>query len=321
MLTKHSGLVAATLAALLTTACGASEPPEPTEGPSSDTASTTAQEPPLTAEAALGDLTAVDFCAFLDEKALAGAEADVDFTVPGFQHCSVGVATSSTKLTLMIGGLYDKDREATWPSEDETLARSVHRQSIEAGDACLRTLLFADGIGVQIFAQGLTDAGPVDRKVLCRVADAATDGVQEAAFSEEQFTRSFRPGSLAELEPCELLDETTLAEMYDASMVGREDIGGHGCAWGMGAPIELDFEVSLLADTSEFSTRIAGRPTKVVSDDMSCVVSTPHIEFSPDEPNAREVLSLTATTFDDRSCDAAHELAELVWPALPESQS
>lgn len=323
MLTKHSGLVAATLAALLTAACGASEPPEPTEGPSSDTASTTAQEPPLTAEAALGDLTAVDFCALLDEKALGTAlekaDAEVDFTVPGFQHCSIGV-TATTSLWVSVGDLFDNSDNVVWPSEDVEVSRSLRRQSIEIeDDGCVRALTFADDITLQITAVPPTDVEHSDHDGLCEVADAVTDAVQTTVLSEAAPTQSFRPGSLAESDACELLDEAGVPALFEDGVESYEHLDNHGCSLGSGlkrATVELSFGVDL-TDLSEFTTTIAGRPTEVRPLEYGCRVSTPHIRFSESRPHEREMVTLSTVSFDPDRCESAEWIAELLWPKLP----
>lgn len=76
--------------------------------------------------------------------ALEKADAEVDFTVPGFQHCSIGV-TASTSLWVSVGDLFDNSDNIVWPSEDVEVSRSMRRQSIEIeDDGCVRTLTFAD---------------------------------------------------------------------------------------------------------------------------------------------------------------------------------
>ncbi|WP_232283750.1 hypothetical protein [Saccharomonospora cyanea] len=303
----------------LTTSCSASETGKPERTGAADQPGT-AQEKPLTAEAALGDLSAVDFCELLDAQALAKAGADVDFTVPSFRHCYVGVTTPSTTLTMTIGNLYDNNPKVIWPSEDEKLSRSVRRQSIEVeGEGCLRALMFADEIGLRVLAQPLSDAEQIDQEELCRIADAATDGVAEAAFSEETFPQSFRPGSLAELDPCEPFERAGVPDLFEDGVNVHEQLDGHGCALGKPSmpAVELDFEVSL-TDLSDFSTKIAGRPTKVTPLEYGCEVTTPHIRFSEENPHEREVVTLSAVSFDPDRCAGAEELAALVWPELPE---
>lgn len=319
VLKKQSGLVAALVAVALTASCSASETEKPERTGAANQPST-AQEKPLTAEAALGDLSAVDFCELLDDQALEKADANVDFTVSSFRHCYVGVTTPSTELTMTIGNLYDNSDKVIWPSADEEISRSVRRQSIEVeGEGCQRALMFADEVGLRVFAYPLRDAEQADQETLCRIADAATDSVQKAALSEGTFTRSFRPGSLAESDPCEPIEEAGVPDLFEEDMSVHEQLDGHGCA--LDSPIaplvDLEFEVSLTG-LSDFSTEIAGRPTKVTPLEYGCDVTTPHIRSSGDNPHEWEVITLSAVSFDQDRCAGTEELAALVWPELPE---
>ncbi len=307
---------------VLTASCSASEPEKTGKSSVAAPAGSTGKpaEPPLTAEEAFGGLGAIDYCELLDVRALEETDATIDFMVPDFRHCLVGVDAPATTMTVMIGGLYDNAEEGNLPSEDEALSRSVHRQTFDTEAGCLRTLLFADEIGIQVFAQGLRGVEQVDMKELCRVADTVTDGVVEAAFSEETFPRTFGEGSLAELEACALLDDTAASDALDDDLVAHERVGGHGCTWGppMGPSVELTFGVEMPVDLAEFSTKLEGRPTRVTGSELRCDVSTPHIPLAGGYPQEREILTVSATTFDPSACDVAEELAALVWPKLPE---
>ncbi|WP_307845736.1 hypothetical protein [Saccharomonospora sp. NB11] len=318
---KHFGLLSAGVAVILTASCAASGTEETAESPLTKAATSTGapSEPVLTSEEAFGDLGAIDFCELLDEQAVEGTGATVDFAVPDFRHCLVGVDAPSTTMTVMIGGLYDNAVEQNLPSEDEPLSRSVHRQTFDTEVGCLRSLLFADEIGIQVFAQGLRDAEQVDMEALCRVADIVTDGVVEAAFSEKTFPRTFGEGSLAELDACALLDDDAASNAFDDDLVARERVGGHGCTWGppTAPSVELAFEVEMPVDLEEFSTKLGGRPTRVAGNELLCEVSTPHIPLSEAYPQEREILTVSAMTFDSTACDVAEDLAALVWPRLP----
>ncbi|MGI5995457.1 hypothetical protein [Saccharomonospora viridis] len=322
---KRFGIFAAVVAVAMTASCSTSTDEEP--GAAKGTAveeATNAQEEPLTAEAALGDLSTVDFCGLLDTKALEeGIEGTLAFTQPGFSQCLVGIDTQGGRVIATIGNLYDKSESTNWPSEDETLSRSVHRQVIATEVGCVRALLFADEIGLEVFAWELEDAGKLDTETICHIADAVTDGVQDAALSEDTFTLSFQPGSLAELEPCSLLEDTEAAKVLGGETSAQEQLGGHGCTWEVssgestGATAELTFDVALTADLSGFSGEIAGRPTQMSVDGYMCQVATPHIPFSQENPNQREVVTLLAMATWEDPCQAVEELAEVVWPQLP----
>ena len=134
---------------------------------------------------------------------------------------------------------------------------------------------------MEVFAWELEDAGKLDTETICHIADAVTDGVQDAALSEDTFTLSFQPGSLAELEPCSLLEDTEAAKVLGGETSAQEQLGGHGCTWEVssgestGATAELTFDVALTADLSGFSGEIAGRPTQMSVDGYMCQVATP----------------------------------------------
>ncbi|OQO93604.1 hypothetical protein B1813_03390 [Saccharomonospora piscinae] len=318
MLKKQSGLIAAVAAVTLTASCATSEDQQ---SDTTDTPSSAAQ-PPLTAEAALGDLAAVDFCALLDPRTIEEAEGTIDFERPGFSHCLVGVDTPDATMTLTVGNLYDESQQTVWPTEDEELSRGLHRQSIDSEIGCLRALVFGDDIGLTIAARELEGAEQGEPEATCRIADAATDGVQSAALSDEVFTHSFQPGSLAEIEPCSLLDDADAADVLGDGVAAQEAVGGHGCTWPAmtDASAELSFDVALQPDLTDFADEIAGRPTMTATlGDFGCEVSTPHIAFSADDPNEREVVAVSVTASETDACAAASELAGLVWPELPES--
>ncbi|EHY88613.1 hypothetical protein SacazDRAFT_01689 [Saccharomonospora azurea NA-128] len=302
--------------ALLLTSCA----------PTVDGVADAADVPPLTSTAALGDLDTVDFCSLLDTRRLREAGASVERTTSGFLRCDAEVEIGTAGLAVSIGDLH-------WATpfvqadESTKLARSVTRRHFEDEWACWQQLVFSDEVGLEIAAyQSYGDiAGDAGDAEMCTVADLVTDGVQQLVFSSgTREVMTFADGSLAELAPCSLLTMDEAADVLRVDSVLFEDaIGGGGCSWWwLGEPyagVDLDFEVvhfgPLVSD--HYDDTLGGRPTRSFVSEGQCVIDTPHMRVPAEVPTDWEVVSLYVYA-ETAACDKATELAELVWPRLPE---
>lgn len=282
--------------------------------------------PPLTSEEALGELTTVDFCSLLDERKLREADVSVELATSGFLRCYAEVELGTVGLSVTIGDLY----EATpllQADESRELARSVHRRHFEEDWACWRELVFADEVALDITvreAYGDIEGRPGDAE-MCIVADLVTDGVQQAAYFGTGETMTFAEGSLAELEPCSLLTIDEAADVLDVeSVLPEQALGGEGCSWWWyGEPYvgtDVEFEVyDLGTDASDyFEEDIGGRPTTTYIGEADCALETPHMLVPAEAPTEWEVVSVYVYDEEGDPCAAATELAELIWPRLPE---
>lgn len=282
--------------------------------------------PPLTSEEALGEPTTVDFCSLLDERKLREADVSVELATSGFLRCYAEVELGTVGLSVTIGDLY----EATpflQSDESRELARSVHRRHFEEEWACWRELVFADGVALDVTvyeAYGDIEGRPGDAE-MCIVADLVTDGVQQAAYFGTGETMTFAEGSLAELEPCALLTADEAADVLDVeSVLYEEALGGGGCSfWWYGEPYvgtDVEFAVTDLGtDVSEYyEENIGGRPSATFLSEGRCVLETPHMPVPAEVSTEWEVVNVYVYDEEGDPCAAATELAELVWPRLPE---
>lgn len=282
--------------------------------------------PPLTSEEALGDLATVDFCSLLDERGLRESDVSVELATSGFLRCYAEVELGEVGLAVTIGDLYE-GAPSDQADESRELARSVQRHHFEEDWGCWRELVFSDNVVLDVTARELYGdiAGAPGDAEMCRVADLVTDGVQQALYLDDSETMAFADGSLAELEPCSLLTADEAADILGVeSVLPAPAVGGGGCSWWwydeqyVGTDVEFEV-IDLGTDASDhYDEDIDGRPTRGFVGEGHCVLETPHMLVPAEVPTEWEVVSVYVYDEEGDPCAAATELAELVWPRLPE---
>lgn len=286
---------------LLITSCSAAPPPPVAAPPPAD----------LTAAAALGEFTTVDFCSLLDLPPLTGGAKPRDVE-RSFYDCLVTLP-GRPSMTLRVGPLTNDAQRQIWETDYRFPGPlppgvRVEETSKEREATCTRYLAFADSVRTMVEVSGAVAA-----EQRCATADKTVTGVLAAVAEKRVQHVDYPAKSLARIDPCTLLSgreaETALEDEYPPSPIG---LGEHGC---LKASVVVTFLSGRTAPGTATVT-VAGEKLSQLLEGSSC-------ELRAERPsNGRgEAVFFNADEIDApataESCERAKKVAEFVLPKLP----
>lgn len=280
----------------------------------------------IAAADALGDPRTWDPCTVVDPERLTGF-GNAIFGVPrSLDYCAVDVSTDKGTALVRVGRL---DKVSVLRQEDY---KSVDRQGglrvVSVGvlnGACVRLLVFDDGIALAVESEAEQAGQPVD---MCGVADAVMEQVIDAVTHGRAGSFEYPAGSFGMVDACSLVTPEMVAHV--PGLAGAEpqpSVSGHRCVWSHGpiAP-RLVLNFVLGNQPRDVPEKIAGRDTTFYDDyiedeDYSvCDATGLHIPF-PHETIPRYELALLIVFLPSAqgaaACDAARAVVGELWPKLP----
>ncbi|MGW4483510.1 hypothetical protein ACWEOE_06690 [Amycolatopsis sp. NPDC004368] len=291
--------------ALVLAACSSAAAPAPaaTQAPS-----------PLTAVAALGDFTTLDYCSLLDVSRLRGATADDPDS--SFTDCRADYVRSGRPHTVSVGALAAepdpnvKPYQYSGPLPDGV---AVQQSGFTPDKTCSRAVTFADGIRLGVTVSDAEGPGAADAR--CADADAVVGGALAAATGGRVRHHQFPDRSWGRVDPCALLDVHELDAISGAGTQPSAGLSGHSCIRGT---VSVEFSVQKQAPAGASET-LGGRTARQNTDGAFCRLTT--TQPSPDTPGRGEqaVVSVVDTTGSSgtAACPAASQVAALVFAKIP----
>ncbi len=269
---------------------------------------------PLTAVAAFGDFTTIDYCSLLDlPKVAGGIRAGAPDS--SFESCQAELTDESGKRQVMVGPLaFDSDPnirpyDYSGPLPDGV---SVQQSMFNDQNACTRAVTFGDGIRLNVSV-----TGPGRTDVRCREADAAVTGVITAVGGGKVGRLNFAARSWGRVSPCALLDVHELDAPSGAGTKPTTGLSGHSCFRGK---VSLALSVAPMDGTGPLET-LGGRQARVAIKGAFCTVDTTQPAPGMRGRTERAEISVveTAGTAGDATCASARSAAAAILPRLPAS--
>jgi len=272
---------------------------------------------PLTAVAAFGDFSTIDYCSLLDLPRVAaghriGAEPD-----PSFESCRAEVLDGAARRTVTVGPLaFDADPNlrpydyAGVVPDGVDVQQSMFNDQVE----CTRTVTFADGIRLNLTVADV--AGTSAAAARCKEADSAVGGVFEALTGNRVGRLDFAERSWGRVAPCALLDVHDLDIPSGPETRPTAGLSGHSCIRGK-VSLRLSSGRAAESGTQE---PLAGRQVHVTISGAFCIVDT--AQPAPGKPGRTEKAEIsvveTTGTAGTGTCAAARAAAGSILPRLPQ---
>jgi hypothetical protein len=285
--------------------------------PESVPSPTTDRDEPLTAAAALGEFSSLDYCSLVDQRKVIGDGNAVKPPVSSFETCRFEFIEGANRYTVTTGPIAAGQDPNNQPYEYEGALPqgvSVQQSAFNANVACTRLLTFADGIRLSVV---VTSDNPdlSDQLNRCRKADATVGSALAAITGQRLGRMNLDQRSWGRVAPCVLLDQRELDAASGPETEPAPALSGHSCIRG-----KVSVELSVGADTTPGATEaLGGRQAQVLTSGAFCQVTTRRP--IPGTPDRVEQAMLTvvnvAGNADDATCAAAREVAVAVFPKLP----
>lgn len=294
----------------LVTACA-------TPGPSATPPPTTERDEALTAAAALGEYTSLDYCGLVDQGKVIGDGNAVKPPVSSFEYCHLEFVEGANRYVVTTGPITSGQDPNNQPYEYAGVLPegvSVQQSTFNATTTCTRLLTFADGIRLPIVVTS-DNTDPSDQATRCRKADATVGGAVAAITAQKVGRLNFDQRSWGRVAPCALLEQYELDAAAGPETKPAPALSGHSCIRG-----KISFALSVGGDTTPGATEaLGGRQAQVATSGAFCQVTT-HRPI-PGTPDRVEQAMLTVVGVDgeagDATCAAARQVAVAVYPKLP----
>lgn len=242
---------------------------------------------PLTAAAAFGDLTTIDYCSLLT-----GTGTD---PLSSFELCRAGV--DSVEVT--VGPLATDHVTAAYDYPDDLPPGVRVRTAAREAHGCALWVGFADGVRLRVAAVDAAEPPWSAEGSYCRAAAAVVGGVLAAVADGRVRHRSYPPGSFGGVDPCPLI-----------AAFGSEPEpapSGHACVNGR---VALSFGIDRRGGGEP--AVVGGRAATVRRDPGGCRV----VFARPVDQTYAE--QATVTVRGDDACTLALAAAERVAPGVPQ---
>ena len=269
---------------------------------------------PLTASAALGEFTTLDYCSLLDVNRLRSATADQPDS--SFDACRGEFFQSSLHRQVIVGPL-SADTDPNVKPYDYAGAipdgLAVAQSTFNAAASCGRVITFADGIRLKV---AVTDsAGPTAASDRCADADAVVGGVLAAISGKTVRHQTFADRSWGRVDACALLNVHELDATSGAGAQPAAGLSGHSCIRGK-LSVRFSVEDSAPAGPSEL---LGGRTSRVSTDGAFCRVTT--VQPAPGAAGHSEQAEVdvvdTSGSTGDAACADARTAAAVVFAKIP----
>lgn len=326
--TRHPVLGVALLA-LVTSGCAVKVSGEPSAGGSLPSATTREFEDPerIQAADALGELTEFNPCSVVDPEKLP-EEWDVDLDIPvAFEYCLMTVTTDdNTEADVEVGYLYRASHDVEDHPDGKRDGGITIVPAEADDDSCLRDIVFADGIALEVRAWPY-DAATASQ--MCGIADTVADLVLGDVMAGKAASLELPENSIGGLDPCELVTSEMVAAIPGMTPGVQPDqqTSRHSCWWETDGPVTLSvhFEIGRLPSGDSGST-VQDRYTSVfrfrdTETASLCSVDGEHVPFKHDSVSGLVervgIYVYQAPGQVEQACGAASALADKLWPKLP----
>lgn len=269
---------------------------------------------PLTASAALGEFTTLDYCSLLDVNRLRSATADQPDS--SFDACHGEFFQNGVHRQVVVGPLAS-DSDPNIKPYDYSGAipdgLAVAQSSFNAAASCARVVTFADGLRLNV---SVTDsAGPSASSDRCADADATVGGVLAAVSGKTVRHQTFADRSWGRVDACALLNVHDLDATSGAGTQPAGGLSGHSCIRGK---LSVKFSVEDSAPTGP-SELLGGRTSRVGADGAFCRVIT--VQPAPGAAGHSEQAEVdvvdTSGSTGEAACADARTAAAVVFAKIP----
>lgn len=293
---------------------------------------------PLTAEAALGELTTLDTCSFTSADVFSSAGRVTGPPRPSFDYCTVTVTVGGEKIDVQVGSLVPKDQTPLSSAPSSKKGPRGLRVLGEPGSPaeCSMYVGFLDGtddllVRVQALPSVSDASTSVNRTILCTLAEVGAEAAMDAIADKKVRHWDLPRNSLGTVDACGLIEAEQVAQFAGPEFAPRlVRVRGtypakHLCRWGSTGISEPHVTIYLQVSEPTQGTEetIAGRRTILYSSATSqftfCALDMPHVPFTLSGSTESEVATvfvwLPAGPSD--ACAVARNIANTVWPKLP----
>jgi hypothetical protein len=269
---------------------------------------------PLTASAALGEFTTLDYCSLLDVNRLRSATANQPDS--SFDACHGEFIQNGQRRQVVVGPLAADSDPNVKPYDYAGVipdGLAVAQSSFNAAASCGRVITFADGIRLNV---AVTDtAGPSASADRCADADAAVGGVLAAISGKQVRHQVFADRSWGRVDACALLSAHDLDATSGAGAQPSGGLSGHSCIRGR-VSVKFSVEDSAPAGPAEL---LGGRTSRVSTDGAFCRVTT--VQPAPGAAGRSEQAEVdvvdTSGSTGDAACPDARTAAAVVFAKIP----
>lgn len=284
---------------------------------------------PLTAQKALGDLNTVDYCSLIEGwKPEPGADEARVATWSGFAGCHVQVrgVEGGSPFEMTIGYLTDASGGSGDADEVVNLPGKLRVDKYESGTPglCDHELVFADLVSLGV-AASTADESDLSQEALCGHVDSVMNHLVQRVRLGRVDRLEFADGSLAEISACDLVTEEEVVGVLGDDVNVEEPVTSHMCTFGTASGVDgpwvyVGFEAREGLSEADYTGAVAGRAAVVVPQEelSTCLVATPHAEWRNSASPGIEETIIEVGGSGDR-CGPARELANLIFPRLPEA--
>ena len=281
----------------------------------------------MSASTELGDFATIQPCSMVDVEGLpADLQAQPD-TPDSFDACSLRVDSAGATIHLDVGTLvYDEDDTGETGPVALSSGLQLYTGSAQDG-SCSAYLKFAEGIEMTSVAYANDGDGTPD---LCTTAAAVARNVSGVLARGPVPHRTYPQNSFAALDPCQLLDNSTLSPLGLDSSSEQSYPAHHECVW-TGTDQDsndLTAYLSFLVGPTptaqpnvSTAAQISGRSSVTISttDDTAaeCWIDTAGQSFGAAQVEIAEIYISDDNQSTDSACQLGTTLATAAWPKLP----
>ncbi|AXB44878.1 hypothetical protein A4R43_22240 [Amycolatopsis albispora] len=284
---------------------------------------------PLTAAAAFGDFTTIDYCSLLDAAALGRVTEVVEQPGVSMDHCTVRVKVDGQEAELWLGGVVDEKarNEYTTTTEIDNAPELKRRLTIEKPSSdydgnCNRYLVFADEFSLQSSVSTLN--GTLSSERLCPLVENSLEHAATAVVDKRVEHLDFPAGSLGTVDACTLISEAEVGTHLGAEGTARRSPTKHNCRWGRSGSDYVSMYFSIDKPTPPegyVPETLGGRPAMVWASSGSsyCSAQVPLKPWPGAKNGEVETVSLFVSMYRGGTdpCGVLRNVANTAFPRLP----
>lgn len=180
----------------------------------------------------------------------------------------------------------------------------VQGSTFDSEQSCIRMLTFSDDLRLTFMV-----AGEANPDANCVKAMEVVEDALDVINGGKVARRSFADNSFGRLDSCELLSTPEVEAVLGSGRNKKPSATGHNC---LHDDVALSFDVKRTSDGNPET--IAGYPVNVDKISLFCTV---RVDAGAESADIK-AISINGPA-DDKTCDKARKIAEVVLPALPKA--
>ncbi|GAB2778626.1 hypothetical protein [Amycolatopsis magusensis] len=287
---------------------------------------------PLTAAAAFGDYTTIDYCSLMDAAALGRTAEVVDPPRVSLDNCIAKVKVDGQEADLAVGSVLDEQARSEYTTTTTEVTGgtelkrrlTIEKPSSEYDGSCYRYLVFADEFSLQANVNSLSTSGTdLAPERLCPLLEAALEHAASVVVEKRVGHLSFPAGSLGSIDACSVATDAEIGAHLGSTQTARRTLTKHSCRWGrIGEDyVSLYFSVDLPvpAGAGYVPETLGGRQAMVwTSTDSYCSAQTTLKPWPGAQKGEVETVSIFVSRYDGGDpCGVMRNVANTVFPRLP----